>query len=624
MDAVEEIKGRLSIEDVVQGYVDLKRTGSTYKGLCPFHQEKTPSFYVTPARNSYHCFGCGKGGDIFNFVMEMDKATFPEALKKLAGQAGVALPERAPEKRSLTNRLYEANQAAADFFHETLRSSRGRAAGEYLKQRDFDDVAVEQFYLGYAPDGREQLVHHLHQAGFDDRILLPAGLALQDDDGGKSRDRFRGRLMFPIRDRAGRIVGFGGRTLGSDVQPKYLNSPQTEIFDKSSVLYGIHRAQEAIHKEHRAVLVEGYLDTIRAHLEGYLYTVASLGTAITSKQLVGLSRLTESVTLVLDPDVAGASAAARASITALAEVTRTRGVRIGSTTSLDLRIGALPDGKGDPDEVLRTDPRLWEETLKGSAPAWQFYLDHLVKTADQNSDSWQEEVLQKSLPLIQEFAHLPDLQQRWVERVQRVTGREIRGLRSRPATKPRQFTREASKRADEARNSISHITSRAVARDPANTVEQVLIALLLQLVIFPTEAERLLQSSEFENPEHRAIITSLLSWQSTGNYDYEMLRETLPEAAREKADFLRSMEVPLPDDDKISLAITYHLTRLRHFRLQAQQARASQFLHDVDAEGKSTAVASLAQLIRERQEVEQHLDRLSRETLQRSAVQAGD
>lgn len=350
MEPVEEIKSRLSIEDVVGRTVDLKRSGASLKGLCPFHEERTPSFYVSPARGTYHCFGCGKGGDIFSFVMETERTTFPEALSELADLAGVTLPTREQQKPSLKNRLYAANEAAARFFSEALASGQGERARRYLERRHFGQNAIEGFTLGYAPNGRDGLLQTLRKAGFDDRIALAAGLARQDDDAGNARDQFRGRLMFPIRDVAGHILGFGARALEEDQQPKYLNSPQTEIFDKSSVVFGAHRAVEGMRQTRQAVLVEGYLDAIRAHTSGYSNVVASLGTAVTSKQLAVLDRLTDEIVLALDPDPAGQSAAARTSLSALAEFKQTRSRSSDGSSKLELRIARLPEDSGDPDE----------------------------------------------------------------------------------------------------------------------------------------------------------------------------------------------------------------------------------------------------------------------------------
>lgn len=627
MEPVEEIKSRLSIEDVVGRLVDLKRSGASYKGLCPFHQEKTPSFYVTPSRGTYHCFGCGKGGDLFSFVMETERLSFPEALRKLADQAGVDLPEREQKAPSLKRQLYAANEAAAHFFLETLRGARGSSARQYLQERRLDAAAVEAFDLGYAPPSRDELARHLRQAGFDDRILLAAGLILQDESGGQARDRFHGRLMFPIRDASGKISGFGGRTL-RDAQPKYLNSPQTEIFDKSASLFGIHRAVDAMRASRRAVLVEGYFDAIRAQISGYPYVVASLGTAVTSQQLMALSRLTDTVILALDPDAAGQSAAARTSLAALAEVTRARGRATGAAGALDLRVARLPSGGGDPDELIRDRVDLWEAALAGAVSAFEFYFRQTLASLDRNTEDWRQTAIDRLLPIIQQFAGSAGWQAEWVERLASETGVDPRILqRSMPsagsgAPEPRRTGRMRGPRTreTEARSVVSETTARAVTADPALAVERALVALLLTLVVVPDEAARILESTPMDYPVHRAIVDALLRWRANGNFDYEMFRETLPEDVRPAAGELRALEPPPPDDGKVSVAVAYHLARLRQFRVQAQLSRVRDALQDIDPGDRQGTVESLAVLMSERLKIEEELERLSRQAVQSSGA----
>lgn len=613
MDPVEEIKGRLAIEDLVGRYVDLKRSGASYKGLCPFHNEKTPSFYVSPSRGSYHCFGCGNGGDVFSFVMEAERLTFPEALKQLAGQTGVDLPERETAQPSLKGRLYEANETAATFFADTLGSAAGERARAYLAERGFGATAAELFSLGYTPEGRERLVQHLHAAGFDDRILLAAGLALQDDVGGKARDRFRGRLMFPIRDRSGRVTGFGGRTLG-DVQPKYLNSPQTEIFDKSATLFAIHLAQDAIRQSGQAVVVEGYLDAIRAHTAGFLDTVASLGTAITTQQLIALSRLTDRVILALDPDAAGQAAAARTSITALAELRRTRTSGAGN---FELRIARLPADHGDPDELIRDHADLWQESIASAIPAFDFYFEQSMRALDRSSDAWRQEAIDRLLPVIQQFAGAAGWQAVWLERLAHETGIDPRALqRSLGGGAAPAQRRPVRSKDDGQRSVVSGTTARALGSDPLALIERALVGLLLQLIIIPDEAATLLRDVSLHHPGHRALLSHLLAWQDNRNYDYEMFRETLPDDLQRQADELRTLDVPLPDDGKISVAVASHLARLRRFQLEVQLSRATDLLPELAAEDRPPAVANLAELMRQRYQVERELDQLSQRALQ--------
>lgn len=622
MDVVEEIKGRLSVEDVVGRYVELKRSGASYKGLCPFHQEKTPSFYVTPSRGSYHCFGCGKGGDIFSFMMELERLPFPDALRRLADQAGVTVPEREAQKPSLKNRLYEANEAALRFFREVLATEQGSRARAYLEGRGFGREAVDLFDLGFAPEGREALVQRLHQAGFDDRVLLAAGLGLQDDVGGKARDRFRGRLIFPIRDASRKISGFGGRTLG-DAQPKYLNSPQTEIFDKSGVLFGIHLAQDAIRQAGRAVLVEGYLDAVRAHLAGYTNVVASLGTAVTAQQLRSLSRLTDTVIVALDPDQAGQVAAARTFLAALAEVTQARGRAAGAAGAVDLRVARLPEERGDPDELIRAQPEVWEEVLAAAKPAFDFFFEQTMAGLDRSSDAWRQEAIDRLLPVIQQLSSSAGWQAVALEKLARETGVDVRTLqRSLPASGARaQDRKRPPQRAGQ--EVVTDTTARSLTTDPKTQIERSLLALLLGAMIVPAEAQELLRIEPLNDPAHAAIIYRLLEWQSTGNLDYEMFSETLTDEQRTLCDELRSSVLPLPEEDKLTIGIEFHLARLQHFGIQAQLARATQVLESAAPEDKSRVVGDVSELMDRRRLVELSLSRLSRLAVQATARDPG-
>jgi len=623
VEPIEEIKSRLSIEDVVGRYVDLKRSGASYKGLCPFHGEKTPSFYVTPSRGTYHCFGCGKGGDIFSFLMETQHLAFPDALKELAQQAGVTLAEREQRKPSLKNRLYEANESAARLFADTLKSPAGLNARRYLEGRGFGPEAILLFDLGFAPEGRDVLVQALQKAGFETRILIAAGLAIQDESTGALRDRFRGRLMFPIRDAAGKITGFGGRAMG-DTQPKYLNSPQTEIFDKSGVLFGVHRAREAMRKAGRAVLVEGYLDAVRAHVAGFANVVASLGTAVTAQQLTALSRLTDTVVLALDPDAAGQAAAARTGVEALSAVTQARGRREGSPSLLDLRIARLPEASGDPDELIRDRPEEWEALIDSAVPAFEFLYTQTLGSVDRSSDTWRQQAIDRLLPVIRGFGGSVGWQAQWLDRLARDTGTDARALQrsvsagdspgrapsSRPRTRGRENATESSRAA------VTAATAQGVSLDPVQRVEERLLAYLLKLVVVPDEAAELLRDWHFERHDHRALADAILAWSQGQNYDYQMFRETLPPELQERGDELLALDEPLPVDNKLSVGVAYYLARLRLFRIEVQLDRGAQLLADVESEDRPKAVADLARLMEERRETEQALDRLSQMVLQ--------
>ena len=303
MAVVDDIKTRLDIVDVVSDHVTLKKAGRNFKAPCPFHTEKTPSFVVNPERQTWRCFGaCATGGDIFNFVMRKDGVEFGEALRQLADKAGVEVTQRPREQVDRDEGLFRVNQEAARFYNEMLKSPEGRAALKYLYDRGIDDKAIEQFQLGYSPRGRDRLKIHLSSLGADLGHATQAGL-LRANDEGEVRDFFFGRLMVPIHERRGRVVGFGGRSLDGS-NPKYINTIATPIFDKQATLYGLDKATTAIREQETAVIVEGYMDVIAAHQSGYKNVVASMGTALTERQVYLVRSMAKTVVLALDQDQA--------------------------------------------------------------------------------------------------------------------------------------------------------------------------------------------------------------------------------------------------------------------------------------------------------------------------------
>ena len=363
-----EVKNKLSVVEVVGETVSLKKAGTTYKGLCPFHGEKTPSFVVTPQRESWHCFGCGLGGDIFSFVMQRDGVTFPEALRTLAQRAGVEIDERTQREDAHKARLRTVLDSAIAFYHAVLTASNaGKPALDYLHGRGFTDETIETYQLGWAPVGWDQMTRTLAtKRDVRPEELVEVGLASPRQSGrGGVYDKFRARVLFPIRDQNGHAVGLGGRLLEGD-GPKYLNSPATPLFDKSRTLYLIDKAKGPIRKLGQAVIVEGYTDALMAHQAGFDNVVASLGTALTPGQVALLTRYATRIVLAYDVDAAGEKAGG-AGMTALVgligELQKdTSGVKLE-----DVRVARLPDGK-DPDEVVRESPAVWETAIAKAKP----------------------------------------------------------------------------------------------------------------------------------------------------------------------------------------------------------------------------------------------------------------
>ena len=312
-ELVEEVRAKSDIVDVISGYVRIQKKGSSYFGLCPFHNEKSPSFSVSPTKQMYYCFGCGAGGNVFTFVMNYENYTFPEAIKQLAERAGVNLPEieyseEIKQKENRRAKLLEVNKEAAKYFFYQLRSEKGAIGYRYLSGRQLSDETIKQFGLGFANKTSDDLTRYLKSKGYSDDLIKEAGLASFDERFGM-HDKFWNRVMFPIQDINHRVIGFGGRVMGEG-EPKYLNSPETPVFDKSRNLYGLNFARTA--RKNNIILCEGYMDVIAMHQAGFQQAVASLGTAFTPGQANLLRRYTEEVLLAYDSDGAGTKAALRA------------------------------------------------------------------------------------------------------------------------------------------------------------------------------------------------------------------------------------------------------------------------------------------------------------------------
>jgi DNA primase len=423
-----EVKSKLSVVDVVGESVSLKKAGTTYKGLCPFHGEKTPSFVVTPHRESWHCFGCGLGGDIFSFVMQRDSATFPEALRTLATRAGVEIDEHTKREDAHKARLRQVLDHAVAFYHAVLvHSNAGKAALDYLHGRGFTDETIAGHQLGWAPGGWDQMTRALGtKRDVRPDELVEVGLASPRQGGrGGAYDRFRSRVLFPIRDQNGHAVGLGGRLLDGD-GPKYLNSPATPLFDKSRTLYLIDKAKGPIRKGGQAVIVEGYTDALMAHQAGFDNVVASLGTALTPGQVALLTRYASRIVLAYDVDAAGEKAGTLG-VTALAGLigqlqADTSGVKLEG-----VRVARLPDGK-DPDEVILESPAAWEAAVAKAKPLVEYLIDHHAGRFDLKTSSGRIDFVEAVMPALRDIAD-PLRRDEALGEVHRVSGVEERVLR---------------------------------------------------------------------------------------------------------------------------------------------------------------------------------------------------
>ena len=511
---LDEIRSRADILEIVGQVVKLKRTGENWKGLCPFHTEKTPSFTVNPKRNIYHCFGCGAGGDAFSFLMRQERVAFPEAVRTLADRAGVALPDagqRAPEVDGKLEALRRAMALAAEFYTRSLWEPGGEKPRAYLEQRGVDPEVARRFGLGYAPESWNALLGVMARQGIGEDVLVQAGLILARQNGPGFYDRFRGRLQFPIRDVQGRVVAFGGRALSGE-EPKYLNSPETPLYVKGQMLYALDVARTAMRERSRAIIVEGYLDCLMAHQHGFGETVAALGTAFTPAQLGLLRRYADEVVALFDADAAGQKASTRLEemmndVMDLQNlgwsVARTGGFE--KAGHLPIRVALLPAGH-DPDSLLRAEgAAALTARLDAARPLLSFVLekafaDEDLTTARGRANAHARVALilskvanaEEATALAREAARQlgVDSTQLWIE-AQQLQGARARGRRSEQLTQSGRGAAESD------------------AWPPPIPFERDLVALLLQVDEARAELLPVLADEDVVHQGLRLVLTAL-------------------------------------------------------------------------------------------------------------------
>jgi len=383
---IDEIKNRLDIVEVIGSYIKLKKAGANYRAICPFHSEKTPSFFVSPARQIWHCFGCGKGGDIFGFVKEIEGVEFGDALRILAQKAGVELKRQRPELKTERQRLYEICEWATRFFEKQLEgSSNGKEAKKYLLSRSITEDSIKKWRLGYSPHVWQSLSDFLTSKGYKKEEIEKAGLSIKSEKG-SFYDRFRGRIVFPIFDLNSQAVGFSGRIFKSPDTAKYVNTPNTLLYDKSRILYGLDKAKVAIRKKDACILVEGNTDVIMSHQAGSENAVATSGTALTPFQLKILKRYSNNLLIGFDMDVAG-------------ETATKRGIDLAQTQGFDIKVVRLPEGK-DPAEIISKNPKEWEKTLTSTVSILDFYFETAFANRDPKTPEGKKEISRILLPVI--------------------------------------------------------------------------------------------------------------------------------------------------------------------------------------------------------------------------------
>ena len=511
---LDEIRSRADILEIVGQVVKLKRTGENWKGLCPFHTEKTPSFTVNPKRNIYHCFGCGAGGDAFSFLMRQERVAFPEAVRTLADRAGVALPDagqRAPEVDGKLEALRRAMALAAEFYTRSLWEPGGEKPRAYLEQRGVDPEVAKRFGLGYAPESWNALLGVMARQGIGEDVLVQAGLILARQNGPGFYDRFRGRLLFPIRDVQGRVVAFGGRALSGE-EPKYLNSPETPLYVKGQMLYALDVARTAMRERSRAIIVEGYLDCLMAHQHGFTETVAALGTAFTPAQLGLLRRYADEVLALFDADAAGQKASTRLEemmndVMDLQNlgwsVARTGGFE--KAGHLPIRVALLPAGH-DPDSLLRAEgAAALTARLDAARPLLSFVLEKAFADEDLSTSRGRANAHARVALILSKVANAEeatalareaarqlgvDSTQLWIE-AQQLQGARARGRRSEQLTQSGRGAAESD------------------AWPPPIPFERDLVALLLQVDEARAELLPVLTDEDVAHQGLRLVLTAL-------------------------------------------------------------------------------------------------------------------
>jgi DNA primase len=566
MSVIDEVKQRTDIVELISQYTKLTKAGRTFRALCPFHSEKNPSFFVYPDRQSWHCFGaCGTGGDVFSFIMKKEGIEFGESLRLLADRCGVTIPSKveADTKKELKERLYQANEAAAQYFHNLfLKSAAAEKARSYLANRGLTPKTITDFQLGYSLNSWEALKQYLLDRGYAENELLEAGLLATAEDG-KTHDRWRNRLLFPIKDARGRTTGFGARVL-DDSLPKYINSPQTPIFDKSATLYGLNLAAPAIRQQESVVIVEGYMDVLTAHQNGFNNVVASMGTAITDKQVSALKRLTRNLALALDADSAGEEAMLRC-------------VDFENTLEAEIKVIILPLGK-DPDDAIKEDPSTWPQLVAKAIPVIDYTFDMVAAKLDLTTARDKSLAADRLLPVI---AQTKDVVRR-THYLQKLSRLVKVGERNLEAALKSSKAGPAKRLPAGDKEPVTGPTRYPLVSSP---LEEYCLALLLQHPELRDHSQSLLVEY-FENSENREVFTA---WCETT--DLAVLQERIDSAIREHLDALVNKNIPA---SHIEQKYANCVLRLREKYLRGLEKKREAILTlEAEAGGTSAELAKL-------------------------------
>ncbi len=602
MTVTDEIKSRIDIVDIVSETVKLRRSGKSLSGFCPFHpNSRTPAFVVFPDSGTWRCFGqCNEGGDIFKYIMKREGMDFSQALKLLAERAGVQLTPPSPEQdqsRLVNDRLENILEQAVGFYrNQLIQTSAGKVALDYLYKRGLKDPIIEGFGYGYAPDSWDVLISYFTTRGVDTGTLLDCGLVSERENGG-FYDRFRNRIMIPIRTVEGRMAGFGARILDPNDMPKFLNSPQTALFDKGRLLFGLDKARKSIRLQDQAVLVEGYLDVTALHQAGFTNVVSPMGTALSEDHLRQLKKYTRRIILALDADAAGEKATLRGLEVARDAMDHNTDfvfnihglLRHENRLQADIRVTTLPEGM-DPDEVVNRDPEEWKSIIAKASPLVIHVMESLAKSRDINDPKVKNEIAAQMIPLIEDVPNTVerDTYRQRLARLLRVDEDALMGS-SKTKTVHRQYSRITSKQITE---NDQQVKPRNII-EPSSEMEKHCLALLTRIPELIYRMDRLLQQSEldcltekdFSNTEYMEIFQIISKSLTQDELDpSEYILENIPPPQRVALKKLLDSYNPdkINEDDLIN-DLLRTVIRMRHNKIN-ESLRQLRFLQEEEQE----------------------------------------
>ena len=563
-DFIDKVRSACDIVEVIAEYVSLKKKGNNFWGCCPFHSEKTPSFSVNPVKGFFYCFGCQTGGNVFTFLMKMENITFWDAAKQLADKLNIPLPEKEKSMQELArereiNSLYKVNKMAADFFYSCLvNTNYGIKPLEYLNKRGITRAAIDEYQIGFAPPGWDKLYRSFCSRSIEPELLLKAGLTMQRASGSGFYDRFRDRIMFPICDVRGRVIGFGGRVMDGS-QPKYLNSPETRLFNKRRTLYGFDKADRHIRSSGQVIVVEGYMDLITAQMSGVHNTVASLGTAFSAEQSRMLIRCASEIVFAYDSDAAGQNATMRA-------------MALAKEQGSSVRVISVPDGK-DPDEFIRRQGVDAFRRLIENAPA---FLEYMLRQSLQNIDystlEGKVSVVGKLLPALAASDNAVEVNA-YIIKIAQMLALDEQSIRS----ELRKFKSSQQKDFITAQRKDNFSGSRKM-NEAAYQAEQLLIRLMCENQQFVPLVRERLEASSIEESKHLEIIHRIYAeYELKRDFDPAAITSELTESAAAEFSQIMIRETNFDDSQKILLDClrTIQVTYLNHLyeqhRLRADE-----------------------------------------------------